>query len=1472
MKRTVATQLVMVNWRGVFYQRYKLDPRVTALEGANAAGKTTVMIAVYVVLLPDQRYLHFEPLAEGGTRSEDRGIWGRLGAGDAYSAVDFTLGNGERLVAGVRFERRGKDNGELHPFLVRGLPPKTSLQKLLLDRIDGHDEVPAPDRLPHLAALAGGRLTWSDSISSYLRDLFDAGVTPMPMSIDSEREKLDELLRTSMMGGISKKLGDGLRGFLLRPEESLGANLKTIRGNLDDCRRTRMQVNESRKAEEEIHEVLDAGARMFAAAVEGARRFAEERKRQVDDAERKRDDARAKYKSLEDRHADATAALAKAEAEAELAKDATEHAQQRERQIRSANGLWKKRREEEARLRLLVERVEEAKLAHDDAAEALRALEGVVREREADHTASAKGLADIQKGLERLHGRASRYRAVQAALGRARVLLPELELSDDQAPSVLERCRAEAAAASKELVAAQGRLESAQAQEQAFRRVLRALQRIADRAVGDGAAHGEALAVLADLRRLERLVDELAGLRARKREAVEHSSRQIAARRRAAELATADEPVGSSSDLDLARTRGSSKIEECREALSDAGVARDRLKGEVKELESRVARLALRADDYRRLRAVVDAVGGRWERAAETSEEVVAMLRWLQGELLGERRRIQDVETQVAGLEQRLQGVRNVGGAFPEGLVEACAAVDGRLLIERFDDVPYERAAEVEARLGPWVHAILVDDPERAVETLEGLEDRPESLWILDGPRLTVDPEHLPPGRLHGNSVATSLEEGVRFSRLPDAPVIGRQARVRLIRKLEAELKAAEELLADARDRQRRLDADVELVTPLLPKAALLDAGDPAKDLGEAHERLKLTQQWLAEAERAVEATQEALGRLLARGRVLDALWKDAALLDPPDYAEQVAVLDEQIVQASRAQRRLDETTADRAVLQNELDVLRSPPLDEAARAALQHVVSSAQARRGYWLAPQADLDSVKADLEALGFGDAEAKIHDDEAMLASLNEEVKTAELKLVDARKERDSAKEKEAAAEGVLREAKGQRDACQRRIGDLQQELEQAGVDDASDEALDASVLVSAKARAEHEAALTGLRSAVELVAGLEPQVRTAREQVETADGEVKEKEAQAGPAVLRWGALRDRCAELGLLDAALADPGLEEVSGKASIDVFQLRQRWWALMLERLEKASDGKVLADALRLLDRGSTEAGSEQYLRAWLQTREWLARRVPKHVSEVDDPVEALRKLRRHLDGLVDKLQRFEHRLRGNSKDIARAIEARLRKVNNLLTKLNRDLRGVGFGSIEAIRVKSEREPKMNEILGALTSEEGQQELFGEKQTIEEALDELFQRHGGRRAGGQRILDYREYLRLRVEVRRRGSEVWEEIRGNQMSTGEAIGVGAAIMMVVLTAWEREAGLLRARREDAGTLRFLFLDEATRLSLDSLEVLFELCGKLELQLLVAAPEIATSSGNITYVMERTTDEEKREVVRVSGRRAIRGEA
>jgi chromosome partition protein MukB len=311
----------------------------------------------------------------------------------------------------------------------------------------------------------------------------------------------------------------------------------------------------------------------------------------------------------------------------------------------------------------------------------------------------------------------------------------------------------------------------------------------------------------------------------------------------------------------------------------------------------------------------------------------------------------------------------------------------------------------------------------------------------------------------------------------------------------------------------------------------------------------------------------------------------------------------------------------------------------------------------------------------------------------------------------------------------------------------------------------------------------------------------------------------------------------------------------------------LLLDRLGSAHGGaeQVLAQKT-LLGEDTRSARGDAYLKAWLLAREWLASRVPTQVADVQDPLEALERLRDQLFGLERRLARQESDLRGASEDIARSIEVQLRRAGSQVRRLNQSLTSIRFGSIQGIRVRAERVERMAQVLRALREGDAQELLFQPTLPIEDALNEVFRRYAGGRSGGQRILDYREYVELQVEILRQSSDTWELANPTRLSTGEAIGVGAALMMVVLSEWERDANLLRGKREH-GSLRFLFLDEANRLSPDNLAVLFDLCQSLELQLLIAAPEVARADGNTTYRLVRTISDSGREEVIVSGRRA-----
>src|SRR4051812_50208461 len=114
MTRARVTALALVNWKGVFYERYLLDRHVTALEGANGAGKTTVMIAAYVVLMPDMSRLRFTNLGETGATGGGKGGWGRPGEPRRPSDTppqDPLPGGGRRLAGGGPPRQSGAGGG-----------------------------------------------------------------------------------------------------------------------------------------------------------------------------------------------------------------------------------------------------------------------------------------------------------------------------------------------------------------------------------------------------------------------------------------------------------------------------------------------------------------------------------------------------------------------------------------------------------------------------------------------------------------------------------------------------------------------------------------------------------------------------------------------------------------------------------------------------------------------------------------------------------------------------------------------------------------------------------------------------------------------------------------------------------------------------------------------------------------------------------------------------------------------------------------------------------------------------------------------------------------------------------------------------------------------------------------------------------------------------------------------------------------
>lgn len=71
---------------------------------------------------------------------------------------------------------------------------------------------------------------------------------------------------------------------------------------------------------------------------------------------------------------------------------------------------------------------------------------------------------------------------------------------------------------------------------------------------------------------------------------------------------------------------------------------------------------------------------------------------------------------------------------------------------------------------------------------------------------------------------------------------------------------------------------------------------------------------------------------------------------------------------------------------------------------------------------------------------------------------------------------------------------------------------------------------------------------------------------------------------------------------------------------------------------------------------------------------------------------------------------------------------------------------------------------------------------------------------------------------------------------------------MVVQSWEDESRRLRGK--DISPCRLLFLDEAARLDARSIATLFELCERLQMQLIIAAPENISPEKGTTYKLVR----------------------
>lgn len=1471
-KRVRATSLILLNWRGVFFREYELDRHVTALEGANGAGKTTAMIAAYVVLLPDMTRLRFTNLGESAATAGDRGIWGRLGepGRPSYAAMAFQISSRKRLIAGVHLDRKGEPTVEPTPFLIHDPPTDVSAQRLFLTRSeDGLEEfIPTLGELRDRVALEGARLEIFSNAKDYFASLFSFGVLPLRLKSSNDRDKFNEMLKTSMTGGMSRGLLSELRAFLLEEKRGLSQSLRTMNENLIACRGTRAEVRDSRALEQESSQVYRFGEEMFLNAVAATCRSAREGAHNIEQAHFRQEQLRAERATAEED-------FERADRRSREANAALEHANEEHDRLVALVAVTKQA------ANLYINLLDQQKLAQDleqQLAEHKTLLEQRTRASTAATTsrevatrnfdAARQGRDDWQRGLEELIKRAAFYNKAREA--RAHVMKTcgelgvELDLtSREEVILGVERMGIALEEADAKRRSIRRELNDASAHEREYTAAKEALDLILDECSEEMLSEllaREALARhearrenLANASSLESSYKELTHALQRRREALERFSSL---------------DLQMPSEVERLTLLLMSSLEEAQRNEREATARVGALERTQSTLETELSALA---NEERELRLSLEQYTRYQRRRASLEEALNTPITTIES-LLAVRNAIAreiTVSSEQISNESRMAGehgdaaralVHRQGGASRE-LLALQEELAGELFSSRFDDVALEDAAALEARWAPLADAIIVEDLEHATRVVK------ERVGALPTVRLIEDASNIdfePPETHGGCDVIVDDEMGRRITRLPEKPTFGRSAREA---RADEHFARERELLASIDEHQRALEElsrQEQVCEGLITHASCWLREDPAR-------RLEVIVMRTSEIREELTTSASELDELAARVRELSShvqtlltLLPETELLCRHTLGEEIEAVEERIANLERDRAYIARVGEAPTRLAAHKHALAQSPLSAKQRDDLGCELAVLDTHRDHLDKLREALVELERLFDSLADEGVEATLRDERDIAPKLEQAYTHAEAELRRAqRHEQDCVEQKNAAAVQVM--------AADQRLENVRQEIEKSsevlesfnvGTPDKRDiEVLDENISEAKLARENARRALsdanTEFGSASERWSDFEERFNSSVQETQVI-------EANEQPRIDTWRLLEEQLAAAEFLETIRSSQMFDSLLTRSSHTLYESAGYARDKLLLQLGNTRGGEELIGVLGSREGSEVLERGAFYLSRWIEVRSWLMRRWPTDIVQDDDPLLALERMRDKLQRLEEKLAMQEDRLRLDRENIAGSIEQDKKAASRRVRKLSRTLEQISFGSIASIRIKLTPDERMGNVLRALREPEVQQALFRQDMPLEEALDEILRRYGGS-GTRDRVLDYREYVQLVVQIQRVGALHWEDANPTRLSTGEAIGVGAALMMVVLTEWESNSRMFNREHKNQ-SLRLLFLDEANRLDHSNLATLFSLCTSLDLQLIAAAPEVAHGEHCTAYTLVRTQDKQGREIVEVTGRK------
>ncbi|SIQ19415.1 bacterial condensin subunit MukB [Aeromonas sp. RU39B] len=1457
--------LTMVNWNGFFARTFDLDQLVTTLSGGNGAGKSTTMAAFITALIPDQTLLHFRNTTEAGSSSasRDKGLYGKLQRGHCYSMLEVVNSREQRIWVGVHLEQvANRDNKvNITPFALVDVPEGVAPTELLLEKLDdGKGRVRAFSDLKAAAVQLGSlKVAKFNSVTDYHNFMFEFGITPKKLRDQKDRSKFYRLIEASLYGGISSSISRSLREYLLPENSGVRKAFQDMEAAIYENRRTLEAIKETQGQRDLFKNLITETTHYVAADYV---RGASEKARLSELALKTRQELSDKRRLLAEEKqraiylADEVEQLTNRE---KLLTDELESAAEHLGKVLAGVALGKKIELYRSDLHELSDKLEQQSAVVEEIQCNLLDVEER-RDRALAEVDSLKTqLADYQQALDIQQTRAIQYRQAVQALETAREQCELAELTPDNAASTLQAFREQESRLTRSVLDAEQQLALASTAVNDYEQALALLLTVAP-----GTERSAAFSVAQQLGR--RLIEERALLSQGEdlRAALTRLEKEQAGREQltklAAQLAESGARVADSEELELLleglRTRREELDEEAEGIAQRRSHSRhqsEQLERDIKELTTLAPRWLQASDKLEQLREQSGLPLASAEAISQGMSQVLADERRFEQES-------RDIQSRKQAIELQVKNLQLGAGEADSRLSRVAEQVGGVLLSDVYDDISIDDAPYYSALYGPARCALVVLDLDGAIERLKAIDDCPEDIYLIQGNPDSFDEDLVEADELGNAVLVRTSKRQVRYSRYPSLPLFGRAAREKRIEQLDAERDALVEAYARAAFEQQKYHRLYQHFSDFVgTHLGIAFQPDPEAEIEVKQAALRQLQGSAGDGERELQALKGAQAQVARQLQLAQAMLPLAHLFDEP-VAEKMQEARERVARLDAAREFVERHGVALEKLEPLAQVLRQDPQGLGELQATfdrEHGALSVQKQRCYLL------EQAVARLPHLAYQDAQDLLGRASEMSEHLKDKLKAAEAEARSTGEQHKQIAAQHTEALQVRTALNSSVEAKGETLREFEQELLAMGLSLSQD--------MEEKARShkkEIEELLVRTRSRR---TSAEAQLQVTKREIESLGGRLK---VEGKDYFTARKALVGHKASWARVVRLARDTDVEKRLNRrelAYLDADDLRSMSdKALGALRVAVAHDDD-LRDALR---RSEGSRNTEQKVAFYVLVYRYLKDRIRNDIIRSDDPVEAIEEMEIELARLADELKQRENHLSLSSHEVAAKITNIIRREQNRIRVLNQGLQNIAFGLVRGVRLNVNIREAHTRLLTALADQSAMHnDLFADKElSFSEAMAKLFQRLNPQieqsdrnyQVMGDVLLDYRNYLELEIEVLR-GADGWLRAESGALSTGEAIGTGQAILLMVLISWEEESRRLRGK--DIAPCRLLFLDEAARLDAKSIATLFELCERQDMQLLIAAPENISPEKGTTYKLIRKV-QGKHEHVHVIGLRGF----